>query len=223
MPPRRRWTARGLQRFQGSIAAAGFASGDQVVVGAWRRSPLGRVLDVMWVRPDGERVLLAPSPAVRDHVADLYTFERTEVVPTSVHRDGPSLRVAAGPLVLELTPGPADVRSWLLALRPGWLRRSPAWIEVEDRLVAPLGGPLLGGAQGVHLAGRAPGGQREWYGVADYRTLVDGSLRIEGDDAGGLRNLGPGLGVGLSDFPAVPALVAVDTLIEPHDGGRSER
>ena len=107
MHPRRRLTARGLQRFQGSIAAAGFASGDQVVVGAWRRSPLGRVLDVMWVRPDGERVLLAPSPAVRDHVADLYTFERTEVVPTSVQRDGPTLRVAAGPLALELTPGPA--------------------------------------------------------------------------------------------------------------------
>jgi hypothetical protein len=214
-PGRRRWSARGLDRFSGLIAAGGSTSGEQVVVGMWRRSPLGRAVDVMWVRPDGERILLAPSAAVADYVAGLYTFERVEVVAIRGGFDGRRVEVTAGPLAVTLEPGRRDLRSWLFALRPGSLRRSPAWIEVEDRLVAPLGGPLLGGADGVRLAGRAPGGQREWYGIADYRPLASGRFEVAGADAGRLAPLRPGLGVGLSDFPTVPALVAVDTLIEP--------
>jgi hypothetical protein len=158
---RRRWSSRGLHRFSGLIAAGGATSGEQVVIGMWRRSPLGRVIDVMWVRPDGERILLAPSPAVAAYVAGLYTFERVEVVAVRGGFDGQRVAVAAGPLRVTLDPGRRDLRSWLFAARPGPLRRSPAWIELEDRLVAPLGGPLLGGADGVRLAGRAPGGQRE--------------------------------------------------------------
>jgi hypothetical protein len=211
----RRWTANGLDRFSGLIAAGGATSGEQVVIGMWRRSPLGRVIDVMWVRPDGERILLASSPAVAEYVAGLYTFERVEVVAVQGGFDGQRVAVAAGPLRVTLDPGRRDLRSWLFAARPGPLRRSPAWIELEDRLVAPLGGPLLGGADGVRLAGRAPGGQREWYGIADYRPLRTGSFEVAGRDAGRLAPLRPGLGVGLSDFPTVPALVAVDTLIEP--------
>jgi hypothetical protein len=212
---RRRWSARGLDRFSGLIAAGGSTSGEQVVVGMWRRSPLGRVIDIMWVRPDGERILLAPSAAVAAYVSGLYTFERVEVVTIRGGFDGRRVAVTAGPLAVTLEPGLRDPRSWLFALRPGFLRRAPAWIEVEDRLVAPLGGPLLGGADGVRLAGRAPGGQREWYAIADYRPLVSGRFEVVGADAGRLAPLRPGLGVGLSDFPTVPALVAVDTLIEP--------
>jgi hypothetical protein len=212
---RRRWSSRGLHRFSGLIAAGGATSGEQVVIGMWRRSPLGRVIDVMWVRPDGERILLAPSPAVAAYVAGLYTFERVEVVAVRGGFDGQRVAVAAGPLRVTLDPGRRDLRSWLFAARPGPLRRSPAWIELEDRLVAPLGGPLLGGADGVRLAGRAPGGQREWYGIADYRPLRTGNFEVAGRDAGRLAPLRPGLGVGLSDFPTAPALVAVDTLIEP--------
>jgi hypothetical protein len=211
----RRWSARGLDRFSGLIAAGGSTSGEQVVVGMWRRSPLGRAIDAMWVRPDGERILLAPSPEVAEYVAGLYTFERVEVVPIRGGFDGRRVELTAGPLVVTLEPGPRDLRSWLFALRPGPLRRAPVWIEVEDRLVRPLGGPLLGGADGVRLAGRAPGGQREWYGIADYRPLRGGRFEVAGVDAGRLAPLRAGLGVGLSDFPTVPALVAVDTLIEP--------
>jgi hypothetical protein len=74
-------TARGLNRFTGMIAASGSSSGHDVVVGLWRGSPLGAFVDVMWVQPDGRRVLLAPFEDVRRYVGDLYRFEATHVVP----------------------------------------------------------------------------------------------------------------------------------------------
>lgn len=210
-----RWLlGRGLDRFQGIITAGGFATGDQVVVGAWRTSPLGRFVDVMWVRSDGERVLLAPTEAVRRYVAGLYTFETARVVPVRGGWTGTDVEVTAGPLQVRFTPGPRDWRSWLFAARPAPLRRSPAWLTLEDRLVGPLGGLVLGGTGGVRTAGRAPGGQREWYGIADYGPLRSGTATIEGVDAGPLRPLRSNLGVGLSDFPTVPALVHVGTLVD---------
>lgn len=218
-PPRHRprspWTAAGLHRFSGMIAAAGFASGEQVVIGLWRRSPLGPFIDVMWVRPDGERILLAPSEEVRGYVTSLYRFERAEVVRVAGGWDGRAVDVLAGHLHVSLEPGRRDWRSWLFTARPLPLRRSPAWLAIEDRLVAPLGDALLGGAAGVRLAGRAPGGQREWYGIDDYRPLLHGRLTVDGRDAGALTELRAGLGVGLSDFPTRPALAYVETLVEP--------
>jgi hypothetical protein len=128
---------------------------------------------------------------------------------------GDDVEVEAGPLTVRLHAGARDWRSWLFAARPRLLRRSPAWLSLEDALVEPLGGRLLGGVDGVHLAGRAPGGQREWYGIDDYRPLTAASVSVEGGDVGHLAPLRPHLGVGRSSFPTVPAWFAVTTLIEP--------
>lgn len=203
-----------LDVFTGCIAAGGFRAGDTVVVGCWRRSPLGRLVDVMWVRPDGERVLLAPSAAAAVYVSTLYAFDRTEVVDIEGGFDGSAVAVCAGPLRVRLEAGPRDWRSWLFALRPRPLRRSPAWIGFEDRLARPFVGRIIGGADGVRAAGVAPGGQREWYGVDDYRPVTAGRLEVAGHDAGDLTALRPDLGIGLSTFPTVPAVVHVGTLIE---------
>jgi hypothetical protein len=211
----RQLTGRGLDRFVGAIAAGGFASGDQVVVGLWHASPIGPFADVMWVRPDGERVLLAPRREVRGLVTSLYAFDEARVVPVSGGWDGTGIDLAAGPLHLRLVPAARGWDSWVFAARPGPLRRSPAWIALEDRLVGPLGGMLLDGAEGVALTGVTPGGAREWYSITDRRPLRSGTLVVGRAHAGDLRPLRPGLGVGLSDFPSQPALVHVTTLIEP--------
>jgi hypothetical protein len=204
----------GYDVFTGCIAAGSFTSGDTVVVGAWRGSPLGQVVDVMWVRPDGQRVLLAPHEQLRSYVAGLYRFDRTEVVDVSGGWDGGAVSVQAGPLRVHLVAGPRDWRSWVFAARPRRLRRAPAWIRVEDVVGRPLVGLLIGGAAGVRAAGRAPGGQRELYGVDDWRPVAHGRLEVEGVDAGGLTDLRPDLDVGLSAFPTRPAVVHVGTLIE---------
>jgi hypothetical protein len=200
--------------FTGCITAGGFASGDCVVVGAWRSSPLGRLVDVMWVRPDGERVLLAPTAEARDYVADLYAFDRAEVVPLRGGWDGGGIAVEAGPLRVRMVAGRRDWRSLLFAARPRVLRRSPTWIRVEDVVGRPFVGALIGGADGVRAAGVAPGGQRERYGVDDWRPVVDGSLSVDGRDAGPLTDLRADLGIGLSSFPTRPAVVHVGTLVE---------
>ncbi|MTV23824.1 hypothetical protein FTX61_00075 [Nitriliruptoraceae bacterium ZYF776] len=220
--PRSPLTATGLDRWSGRIAAAGWSSGHQTVVGMWHATPLDRpVVDVMWVDPDGRRTLLAPSTAAATAIADLYAFDAVRVVAIRGGADADRVHVEAGPLTVDLQLAPRDWRSWLFATRPRALRRSPAWIAVEDRLVPWLAGPLLGGAPGVRLAGPTPGGRHEWYGIDDYRPVRTGALTVEGRPAGTLGPLRQGLGVGLSDFPTHPALCHVTTLIEAPgpDGG----
>jgi hypothetical protein len=214
-PSAPRARARDFDQFVGAIAAGGFVSGEQVVVGMWRRSPLGSFIDVMWVRADGERVLLAPSPEVAAFVSALYTFDRIEVVEIVGGFDGRRVAVRAGPLDLELRPDARGWRSWVFAVRPRQLRRSPTWLAIEDRFVEPLGRVLLGGAEGVRVGGVTPGGRREWYSVDDYRTVTEGTLFVDGRSAGELTELRPDLGVGLSAFPTRPAMVDLVTLIEP--------
>ncbi len=215
------WSAHGFDHFEGAIAAGAFASGDQVVVGLWRDSPLGHFADVMWIRPDGERVLLAPAPEVAAFVGELYRFDRVEVVGVRGGWNGRYVEVAAGPLLVQLLPGERDWRSWVFAARPRALRRAPGWLAVEDRLVRPLGRLLIGGAQGVRVRGTSPGGRRELYSIDDYRRVVAGSLLLDGRDAGALDDLRPDIGVGLSAFPSAPAMVNLVTLIEPRSGWSS--
>lgn len=203
-----------MDLFEGAITAAGFTSGDSVVVGAWARSPLGMVIDVMWRRPDGERVLLAPSRKVADYVSGLYTFDTVEVVPITGRLTRSRLSVVAGPLDLRVDLAAPDWRSWLFALRPRALRRSPRWIALEDRLARPFVGLLIGGAAGVRAAGIAPGGQKEFYGVDDWRAVDDAVLTVDGRDAGPMADLPADFGVGLSAFPTTPASVRVGTLIQ---------
>lgn len=208
-----------LERFDGRIAAAGTDDGHALVTGAWHRSPLGPFADVMWIDPDGRRTLLAPSSSVADDVADLYVFDEVRVVEVHGRVTADRVELQAGPVTLALRAAPRTWRSWVFAARPRPLRRAPAWIALEDRLVAPLGPWLLGGAPQVRLAGTTPTGRREWYSIDDHRELHAGSVTIEGVERP-LAPLRPDLGVGLSSFPTAPALVTLTTLIAPPPGRR---
>ena len=212
-----------LQRYHGAIAGASFTSGETVVVGLWRASPLGPFVQVMWVRHRrlrgaAERILLTPREHVRQAVVALYDFDESRVVGVRGGFAGGVVAVEAGPLRLRLQVAPRDWRSWLLALRPEVLLRRPWWVTLEDRLARPLVGRLLGGGAGVRAAGTAPGGQREWYGALDWRAIAAGSLQVDGLDAGALTDLPADLGVGMSSFLTRPALVNVVTTVEERDG-----
>lgn len=211
--------ATSRDRFVGCIAAAAFASGDTVVVGAWRESPFGQFIDVMWVQPDRTRVLLAPTAATAAAISGIYSFDDVVVVPVEGGWDGRAVAVRAGPLRVRMVGADRDIRSWLFALRPRALRESPAWIAVEDRLARPWVGRIIGGAAGVRAAGVAPGGQREFYGVADYRAVAEAVLSVDGRDAGSVVDLPADLGIGLSTFPTRPAVVHVTTLVQSNSGG----
>jgi hypothetical protein len=199
--------------FDGHIIGASFASGDRIVAGRWLRSPFGAFADVMWCRPDGWRVLLAPSEPVRDFLTRHYAFDESRIEPTRVERcDDGTIEVAAGPLRVSLEAEAPSIASWLLALRPRRLRMSTRWIGLEDRLLRPLVRRVFS-ARDVRTVGVTAAGAREWYAIHDYRRArADG--RVDGVDLGPAAP-GPPARFGFSEAPAQPAVVRVTSMFEP--------
>lgn len=74
--PTRTWS------FAGRIAGWGTTSGTRFVLGNWHTTPLGSFAGVMVQRPDGHRILLAPSAQVAEFVSATYQFDA--VKPTAV-------------------------------------------------------------------------------------------------------------------------------------------
>ena len=204
--------ARAPLRFDGWILGAAFASGDRFVVGTWPRSPLGSFADVMWARPDGTRVLLAPDETVAAFVRRHYTFDEHHLSAVHVEVSTRRLRVTAAPLTMDLELDPPSLLSWLLRLRPRWLRTLRPWIAVEDVVVRPLVAPLLGWSPGIRARGRTRDGTREWYAIHAYRR-ANARARLDGVDLGACVRA-PASGFGFSEFPAEAAAVRVTSLFE---------
>ena len=195
--------------FDGHIVGASFASGDRLVAGRWHRSPFGPFADLMWARPDGRRILLAPTPAVRDFVARHYAFDELALVPVRVERSGGTIQVRAGSVELDLVPRPRGVASLMLSLRPRALRTTSAWIDFEDRALRPLVSTLFGAGR-VHTRGVTATGTREWYAIHDFRR-ARARARIDGVDLGPAAPGAPA-GFGFSEFPGEPAIVRVTSV-----------
>ncbi|MDK1326064.1 hypothetical protein [Arthrobacter sp. zg-Y1143] len=197
-----------MDRFRGYIAGLGTASGVRLVVGHWLDSPFGAFTDVMAEHDDGVRTLLAPSDAVAEYVGGTYRFDRTVVAPVDAVLSASALRVAAGPLRLEVELGPVTVLGRLLEHVPAPLAVAPWWL----RAVNPVAGLIV---PGVQTAGSAGGGRREFYGVRSIRSLVAATAAWDGADLGQLRRIDPPVKFGFSSVPAPPQIVAVTTTILP--------
>ncbi|WP_265521596.1 hypothetical protein [Oerskovia flava] len=207
-------------RFSGHIAGWGTESGTRVVVGRWDTSPLGAFADVMVEHPDGERVLLAPTPEVADLVATTYRFDRVEIVPVSVggvpvdappQVHGPRVprtpwHVTAGPLTATLTLGRRTALGTLLHLVPRPVTTSPRFTALSD----PLARVLL---HGVRTRGTAGGDRVEHYGASDVRTIVGATTTWDGQDLGALRPVDPPVRFGFGSAPEHPAVTRIVTTI----------
>ena len=185
------------------IVSAGFTSGDRFMVGHWASSPIGPLDDVMWGRPDGERVLLATTEREADFITAVYRFDRVAVVP---------VRVRSGPGTFELEAGDVELR---VRAGPGWrlpLRRRPAWFT---RWVE---GPVARATMGVRTYGTSPTGVRQWYQAERARPVVEASARLAGRDLGPLlRGWDPVRG-GFTEPPRHPSWVEVRPLLEDPSG-----
>ncbi|MEP6854187.1 MAG: hypothetical protein ABJA33_01865 [Pedococcus sp.] len=223
---------QGRARFHGQIAGVGSTSGVRVVIGRWDASPLGAFADVMLEQPDGHRVLLAPSTAVAEFVADTYVFDEVVVTdaaaavttpPTAAAAGtGPSTSAAAGTsrwavraagLDLVLVVGRRAALGRLLRAIPPPLAASPLFAAAVD----PVAGAVL---RGVRTRGQARSGRREWYGARDLHhvTSLTGSWR--GTDLGTLAPVDPPCRFGFSSTPRAPGVTRVVTTVQT-DGGRS--
>jgi len=193
-------------RFDGWILGLGTASGTRVVVGHWPRSPLGSVSDVMVQRPDGHRVLLAPSAEVAEFVGATYTFDEVRLVPVTVHRADDGWTVDAGPLALRVRTGRRPPLGRLLHAVPARLARTPAWVGLLD-LPARL-------STGLRTKGSAGNGRTEWYGVQDLHLLVSVDATWDGEPLGELTPVHPPVTFGFGSVPPRPSVVRVTTTVQ---------
>uniref|UniRef100_A0A5Q5CA72 Uncharacterized protein n=1 Tax=Mycobacterium sp. (strain JLS) TaxID=164757 RepID=A0A5Q5CA72_MYCSJ len=192
--------------FTGHIAGFGTDAGVRVVVGCWQTSPFGAFTDVMVQQPDERRVLLAPDRAVADFVAATYHFDRVEVGPVAATLEPDRLTVHSAVLDVEVSIGGPAPLDRLLRLVPARLATAPWWLRAVDPVASRL-------VRGVHTAGTAGHGRREFYGVRRSRRITALVGRYRDVDLVGLQPLRPPVSFGFASAPAAPQLVAVTTTI----------
>ncbi|MCZ2829113.1 hypothetical protein O2W14_09730 [Modestobacter sp. VKM Ac-2986] len=193
--------------FDGWILGTGTTSGTRVVLGHWPRSPLGSFSDVMVQRPDGHRVLLAPSQEVAGFVGATYSFDEVRLVEVAVDRSDPrTWTLTAGPLQLRATVGRRPALGWLLRLVPAPLARRPAWVGLID---APA--RLL---TGLRTKGSAGNGRTEWYGVQDLHALASVTASWQGEPLGAVAPVQPPVTFGFGSVPPDPSVVRVTTTVQ---------
>ena len=170
------------------------------MVGTWEQSPLGRLDDLMWARPDGRRLLLAGTQQAADYVSAAYGFEEVVVGALRVDLRGRFLHLQAPERGLEvhLTGGVALRVPWV---RPAWFTR---WVE----------GPIARRLLGVDTYGVSPTGVREWYRAVSIRRVVAGWASVDGADLGHLGPIVPPTGFGFSEPPKFPSMVGVHPVLE---------
>ena len=188
---------------EGLIGAAGFASGDRVVVGHWARSPIGPMSDVMWAEPDGRRVLYAPDDRVAAFVTAIYRFDDVVVGDVAVDAVRRPPRRRRRPRASTCGPaGPAASRA------AGGRRGSPAGSRAR----------WPGLRCDVRTYGVSPSGVREWYRADSWAPLTEATARVGGRDLGAMADVSPPCRFGFSEPPKRPSLTAVRPLLEDPSG-----
>ncbi len=160
--------------------------------------------DVMWARPDGERVLLVERAEAAAFITAVYEFDRVETVSLVGASGDRWLRLRAGAVALDLRAG----RGWRL---PFPRLRSPLvtrWVE----------GPIARAVMGVRTFGASPTGVQEWYRADEYRPLVSGRASVDGRDLGPLRPFAEPARFGFSEPPKRPAMVRVRPMLRDPSG-----
>jgi hypothetical protein len=199
-----------MLKFDGAIAGIGTSSGTRLVVGMWPLSPFGSVTDVMIQRPDGHRLLLAPSQELADFIAATYEFDEVRITPVLRMRDGRKWMVSTDELALTFELGGRSALGLLLVAMPRRLARARWWASVQD----PIARVAL---KGVRTRGAAGGGRKEWYSAQDLQRITSMSARLDGVDLGQLAPVEPPVSFGFGSTPAEPSLVRVLTRIEGAD------
>jgi hypothetical protein len=202
---------RGRHRFEGAIAGVGSSSGVRVVVGSWKRSPLGAFADVMLAEPDGTRVLLAPDDTIGEFVSTTYHFDRVEIGPVVVETEQvsgvTSWRVVAPGLEIAVRVGHRPLLGRLLRLVPRRLAVAPLWAWLTD----PVARLVL---RGVRTRGTAGNGRREFYGATDLRRVTALSGTWQGNPLGTLAPVSPEPGFGFGSTPRRPSVTSIVTTVD---------
>jgi|TARA_Y100000996_G_C22546215_1_gene651952 hypothetical protein len=195
----RKWTHHDYDVFSGRITSSSFSSGDVIVVGYWQHSPFGEFCDIMWSKPDGTNVLIAPTSEVANYVSEMYDFD--EIITTDIEAKITDKKIIVDTELMELDFNLGYGISHPLFMRPLWF---VATIEY-------FFGRLFFGTK-TH--GSANNSKEEWYVVDRYDSIKDGSAVIEGIDLGECCKRTRSAKFGFSEAPIRPASVKVRTFIK---------
>jgi hypothetical protein len=195
----RKWTHNDYDVFSGRITSSSFSSGDVIVVGYWQQSPFGVFCDIMWSKPDGTNVLIAPTSEVANYVSEMYDFD--EIITTDVETiiNDKNFRVNTEFMELDFNLGFG--LSHPLFMRPLWFVATIEYIF----------GRLFSGTK-THGSGNNC--KEEWYVVDRYDTIKDSTAVIEGIDLGDCCKRTRSAKFGFSEAPIRPASVKVRTFIK---------
>ena len=135
--------------FKGRVISSGFQTGDMLVIGDWNDSPHGSFTNLMWAKPDGTRVLIAPSKELGDFVSSLYSFEEVIVSAMEIERTKNSIEVNCdlGRVFMQW-----GMNLPLLFSRPRWF-------------IANIEAPFARLFFGTKTHGTTRNGRKEWYHV----------------------------------------------------------
>ncbi|MBM47436.1 MAG: hypothetical protein QGF28_03340 [Candidatus Thalassarchaeaceae archaeon] len=183
--------------FEGRVISSGFSTGDMMVIGDWDKSPFGPFTDLMWAKPDGTKVLIAPAQEIADYVSSMYSFEEVVVAPLEISRGKRSIEVNCNLGRTAMSWG------WSLPLP----FRRPLWF------IANIEAPFARILFGTKTHGATRNGRKEWYHVRGLSRLISAEIEIEGRASDQMTGSTPGACFGFSNPPRMPLSVRVDSHI----------
>ncbi len=219
----------------------GSTSGVRVVVGWWQQTPFGSFADAMVERPDGHRILLAPTRQVADLISTTYVFDEVRIEPVEARAwSGVSPPAAAahapghgagrgepvsgqGPSRVGAT-WEVDSPSLHLELEVGPRTGTGRLLRVVPRALAtsPAWATVIDpvarvALRGVRTRGVARAGRREYYGAVDAHAVTSLEGRLDGIRLGHLAPVDPPCRFGFSSTPRSPSVTDVVTTIVDTD------
>lgn len=191
----------------GLIAAAGFSSGDRVVIGRWDDSPIGPFNDVMWAEADGWRTLFVANDRARDFVTAVYEFDSVIIAPMLEVQWQPGARSTG---VLRASWANAEVE--FVVGRAASFPPRPAWFTQR------IEGPIAKRAMNVDTYGLSPTGVYEWYRTRRIRRILRGWAVVGGRDLGDLGPPLPAVDFGFSEPPPFASVTEIAPRIHDPSG-----
>ncbi len=182
----------------GVIGAAGFASGDRVVIGHWHDSPIGPFDDVMWAEADGWRTLFVADERSKSFITAVYQFDSVIVAPTLVVRFSPEAR---HPLLEAEWP---DAQLEFHVGKAAPFPPRPAWVTRR------IEGPIAKKTMNVDTYGVSPTGVYEWYRTRKLRRILGGWGIVAGRDLGEVGPPSEATGFGFSEPPPFASVTEIN-------------
>ena len=184
--------------FQGRISSCGFESGDRIVVGDWLSSPFGRFTDIMWAKPNGVRVLIAPDQKIAEYVGELYTFDEIQIQDIDVINNVRQMSLKSDSINLNFEWS----RGWRIPFR-----RSLFFIATVELFFARL-------LFGTRTHGTTKNDRKEWYAIDSVSKIIHGNAIVDGQDIGAITSMGEPCKFGFSEAPKKPSSCEVRTHIQ---------